>query len=162
MTKLSSFLGVSIIFMLGLLYSIFWVVTKGIIWVMSELFHIDWYNKFWPIFALLVLSWLLLRKLKIKKKPKKEKKVEEKSPWRTRHGVMIDLVIWAVIMICVITAMVVYTRSYLHKNRNRQVYREEINKVHKPGCRFYVELEKDLFREQHKPSCQYYQDGGIN
>ena len=46
-----------VLLVLGLWFGGTWLMTKGAIWVMLELFDINWYDKFWPVFvALLIIS----------------------------------------------------------------------------------------------------------
>ncbi len=44
-------------FIAALAHLAYWLITKGIIWVMAELFNINWYGKFWVVYvALIILS----------------------------------------------------------------------------------------------------------
>ena len=42
-------------------HAINWLLTKGVIWVVHELFNINWYGKFWVVYVLLILTSLIFR-----------------------------------------------------------------------------------------------------
>jgi len=39
----------------ALMYSLFWLITKGVIWVTFTLFHLNWYQDFWAVFVLMLI-----------------------------------------------------------------------------------------------------------
>lgn len=38
-----------------LFHSINWLVVKGLIWGMYELFNVNWYNKFWVVYVFVIV-----------------------------------------------------------------------------------------------------------
>ena len=43
--------------MLILVHTIYWLLTKSLIWVVYKLFNKNWYNKFWIVyFGIIILS----------------------------------------------------------------------------------------------------------
>ena len=44
-----------VVFFLALIHVINWLLTKGTIWVAYELFQIDWRDKFWVVYVLLIV-----------------------------------------------------------------------------------------------------------
>lgn len=45
----------AVVLVLGIIFGINWLITKGVILVMLHLFNIDWSNKFWYVFLFLIL-----------------------------------------------------------------------------------------------------------
>ena len=39
----------------ALMYSLLWLITKGVIWVTFTLFHLNWYQDFWAVFVLMLI-----------------------------------------------------------------------------------------------------------
>jgi hypothetical protein len=48
-------IGLIIIAVIAIVFGAYWLMAKGLIWVMLELFKIDWTAKFWPVFILICL-----------------------------------------------------------------------------------------------------------
>lgn len=54
-------------FVLGLIHFIYWILTKGVIFVTNELFNINWYGKFWIVYLfVLIVSTLFGTKIRFK------------------------------------------------------------------------------------------------
>jgi hypothetical protein len=54
-----------VLFLIGLILGIWhlfnWLITKGIIFVMFQLFNVNWYGKFWVVYLFLVLVGTILK-----------------------------------------------------------------------------------------------------
>jgi hypothetical protein len=48
---------------IGGIHLVNWLITKGIIFVMLQLFQIDWRNKFWVVYLFLILIGIIFRGL---------------------------------------------------------------------------------------------------
>lgn len=50
-----------------IMFALNWVFTLGIIWVLKDLFGIDWSSKFWAVFLCQFLIWIFLKGIFSKK-----------------------------------------------------------------------------------------------
>lgn len=61
-------IGLVLLLGLGFAHLLNWLLAKGIIWVMYELFNINWYGKFWIVYvAIIVISTLFKSTVTVKK-----------------------------------------------------------------------------------------------
>ena len=54
-------IGLIVIGALGLAHTVNWLVSKGVIWIMKELFNINWYSKFWVIYVFILILGLIFK-----------------------------------------------------------------------------------------------------
>ena len=40
---------------LGFVHLIYWAITRGVIWIASELFNVNWYGKFWVVYIFILI-----------------------------------------------------------------------------------------------------------
>ena len=48
-------------FVLGIVHLVNWLLAKGLIWVLFELFNVNWYGKFWVVYVALVIFQMLIK-----------------------------------------------------------------------------------------------------
>lgn len=45
----------------AIIHGVNWVLAKGVILVANELFNINWYNKFWAVYIMVIIVGMLCR-----------------------------------------------------------------------------------------------------
>jgi len=45
----------------GIIHTINWALAKGIIWIANELFNLNWYNKFWAVYIMVIIIGMVCR-----------------------------------------------------------------------------------------------------
>ena len=53
---------------IGLVHLIYWLLTKGTIWIMLELANVNWYGKFWAVYVALIILTHIFKTININKR----------------------------------------------------------------------------------------------